>query len=29
MARYRYETLLDARTPRDRHPAFWNGAMLM
>jgi len=25
----RYETLLDVRTPRDRHPTYWNGAMLM
>ena len=28
-ARHRYETLLDVRTPRDRHPTYWNGAMLM
>jgi hypothetical protein len=28
-SRNRYETLLDVRTPRDRHPTFWNGAMLM
>lgn len=28
-SRYRYETLLDVRTPRDRHPTYWNGAMLM
>jgi len=27
--RNRYETLLDVRTPRDRHPTYWNGAMLM
>jgi hypothetical protein len=25
----RYETLLDVRTPRDRHPTYWNGAMLV
>ena len=25
----RYETLLDVRTPRDRHPTYWNGAMLL
>jgi hypothetical protein len=27
--RNRYETLLDVRTRRDRHPTWWNGAMLM